>query len=280
MLKVDTGIMAEDTESFPMLGSVYRVSGAKVNQMSKNLAKMKMNTSQTRVSQVNSSQSNNISSDSGPKACWYPQNPSPNVWGQPDVMYKIGKRENVVSGGAECKSQQANSKFPVDYETEEEEEGEEEGDDSDSDIIYDSDDDISIDGSDDESHEKRKKSKWFNAFFDDLGALSNEKINSHSRQWHCPACFGGPGAIDWYQGLQPLMNHAKTVQSRRVRLHRQFARILEYELLSRKAEISISGEVYGRWEGLGKQVKDYEIVWPPMVVVMNTKFEQDEHGKV
>ena len=107
MLKVETGIMAEDTESFPMLGSVYRVSGAKVNQMSKNLAKMKMNNSQTRVSQVNSNQSNNISSDSGPKACWYPQNPSPNVWGQPDVMYKIGKRGNVVSGGAECKSQQA-----------------------------------------------------------------------------------------------------------------------------------------------------------------------------
>ncbi|KAI9103669.1 hypothetical protein K1719_023292 [Acacia pycnantha] len=266
--------MAEDTDSFPMLGSVYRVSGSKINQMSQNFAKIRMNSSQTGDSRLNTRQSTDMSGDSVPRA-WHPQNPSSNVWGQPNVIYKLGKRGNGESGVAESKSQQANnSSLTVENENDEEEVG-----DRDSDNMYDSDDYHSLDDADDESHEARKKSKWFSSFFDDLDGLTNEKINSHSRQWHCPACQGGPGAIDWYQGLQPLMNHAKTVKARRVRLHRLFAETLEADLLSRKASITMAGEVYGRWEGLGKQVKDHEIVWPPMVVVMNTRYEQDENRK-
>ncbi|KAF2293757.1 hypothetical protein GH714_004507 [Hevea brasiliensis] len=39
------------------------------------------------------------------------------------------------------------------------------------------------------------------------------------------------------------------------------------------------GSPFGRWQGLNERVKDYEIVWPPMVVIMNTRYEQEENGK-
>ncbi|KAK7328245.1 hypothetical protein VNO77_22348 [Canavalia gladiata] len=155
--------------------------------------------------------------------------------------------------------------------------------DSESDIVFDSDDDLSLDDTDsdtgEKSHEGCKKSKWLRNFFDKLNGLTNEDINSVERQWHCPACQGVPGAIDWYKGLQPLLNHSRTVQARRARLHRMFAETLEEECFRRRAPLTKVGEVHGRWEGLDKKVKDHEIVWPPMVIIMNTRYEQDENNK-
>ncbi|XP_061337165.1 protein SUPPRESSOR OF GENE SILENCING 3-like [Gastrolobium bilobum] len=155
--------------------------------------------------------------------------------------------------------------------------------DSESNIVFDSEDDFSLDDTDsdtgEQSHEGCKKSKWFNQFFDNLNKLTIEEINSQERQWHCPACQGGPGAIDWYQGLQPLLNHSKTIKARRVRLHRLFAETLGEECFRRRAPLTMDAEVYGKWEGLDKKVKDHEIVWPPMVVIMNTRYEQDESNK-
>ncbi|XP_058752362.1 protein SUPPRESSOR OF GENE SILENCING 3-like [Vicia villosa] len=156
--------------------------------------------------------------------------------------------------------------------------------DSGSDIVFDSDDDdISLDDTDsdtgEKSHEGSKKSKWFWKFFDNLSKLRVDEMNSQALRWHCPACQGGTGAIFWYHGLQPLLNHARTTKVRRARLHRAFAETLEEECSRRGAPLMRFGEAYGLWEGLDKKVKDHEIVWPPMVLIMNTKYEQDENNK-
>ena len=152
------------------------------------------------------------------------------------------------------------------------------------DAMEDTDDDLMSDDYDSDtsqkSHETRKKSKWFNKFFKNLDGLTVEQINDPERQWHCPACQGGPGAIDWYRGLQPLMTHAKTKGSKRVKIHRELAELLDEELRRRGTSVIPPGEAFGKWKGLKDGEKDHEIVWPPMVVIQNTKLEQDENDKV
>ncbi|XP_042494172.1 protein SUPPRESSOR OF GENE SILENCING 3-like [Macadamia integrifolia] len=157
-------------------------------------------------------------------------------------------------------------------------------DDNDNDAVDDDDDDdiLSDDYDSDESqksHETLKKSKWFKVFFDALDKLTDDQINEPTRQWHCPACKDGPGAIDWYRGLQPLITHAKTKGANRVKLHRQLAELLEEELRRRGASVIPAGETFGKWKGLKQTVTDKEIVWPPMVVIMNTKLEQDDNDR-
>ncbi|KAK8481967.1 hypothetical protein V6N13_144666 [Hibiscus sabdariffa] len=160
------------------------------------------------------------------------------------------------------------------------------------DDIEDDSDDAAVDDSDDElltdefdsdssqkSHETRKKNRWFKKLFESLDRLSMEEINDPERQWHCPACQGGPGAIDWYRGLQPLVTHAKTKGAKRVKLHRELAELLDEELRRRGTSVIPAGEAYGKWRGLRDEEKDHEIVWPPMVMIMNTRLEQDENEK-
>ncbi|RZC76732.1 hypothetical protein C5167_000881, partial [Papaver somniferum] len=143
-----------------------------------------------------------------------------------------------------------------------------------------SDEDIFSDGSNPDesqkSHESRKKNKLFKKFFDILDKLSLEETNSSMRRWHCPACQNGPGEIDWFYGLQPLMAHAKTKVSKRAKLHRQFAELLDEELSRKGTSVVPVGEVYGKWHGLRQSVPDKEIVWPPMVVVMNTFLDKED----
>ncbi|RYR25083.1 hypothetical protein Ahy_B02g058711 isoform B [Arachis hypogaea] len=111
------------------------------------------------------------------------------------------------------------------------------------------------------------------------GYESNYVINDPERQWHCPACQNGPGAIDWYRGLQPLMTHAKTKGSKRMKMHREFALLLDEELRRRGTTVVPAGEAFGKWKGLVDMEKDHEIIWPPMVIIQNTKLEQDENEK-
>ncbi|XVE83477.1 hypothetical protein DITRI_Ditri16bG0091200 [Diplodiscus trichospermus] len=164
--------------------------------------------------------------------------------------------------------------------------------DNDTDDVEDETDDDAVDDSDDElltddfdsdssqkSHESRKKNRWFKKFFEILDGLSIEEINDPARQWHCPACQGGPGSIDWYRGLQPLVTHAKTKGSKRVKIHRELAELLDEELRRRGTSVIPAGEAFGKWRGLKDEEKDYEIVWPPMVMILNTRLEQDENDK-
>ncbi|KFK27663.1 protein suppressor of protein silencing 3-like [Arabis alpina] len=151
-----------------------------------------------------------------------------------------------------------------------------------SDGLDDSDDDLASDDYESDvsqkSHGTRKQNRWFKKFFDSLDSLSIEQINEPQRQWHCPACQGGPGAIDWYN-LQPLLAHARTKGARRVKLHRELAEVLDKDLQMRGASVNPCGDIYGQWKGLGGEVRDFEIVWPPMVIVMNTKLDKDDNDK-
>ncbi|XVF58918.1 hypothetical protein PTKIN_Ptkin07bG0104600 [Pterospermum kingtungense] len=156
-------------------------------------------------------------------------------------------------------------------------------DDSDAAAVDESDDELLTDDFDSDSsqksHETRKQNGWFKKFFESLDSLSIEGINDAARQWHCPACQGGPGAIDWYRGLQPLSTHAKTKGAKRVKLHRELAELLDEELRRRGTSVIPAGEAFGKWKGLKDEEKDYEIVWPPMVMILNTMLEKDENDK-
>lgn len=153
-------------------------------------------------------------------------------------------------------------------------------DEEDSDNLDDSDDELSDGFNSDESqksHETRKKNRWFGDLFQCLDGLSIEQINEPERQWHCPACKGGPGAIDWYH-LQPLIAHARTKRSKRVKLHRELAKLLDEELRRRGTSAVPAGEMFGQWKGLEER-NDKEIVWPPMVIIMNTRLEKGDNDK-
>ncbi|KAL8130654.1 hypothetical protein V2J09_019809 [Rumex salicifolius] len=151
------------------------------------------------------------------------------------------------------------------------------------DVFSDFEDDDLLDEEDefDESSsslESKKNHRMFKVFFENLDNLTMDQINDTSRQWHCPACQGGPGSIDWYKGLQPLATHAKTKGSKRVKLHRLFAKVLEEELQIRGTCV-VPGEYFGNWEGLKGETKDHAIIWPPIVAIMNTKLTIGDDGK-
>lgn len=152
----------------------------------------------------------------------------------------------------------------------------------DNELIFNSDEDLLSDDYDSDMNRKSRdirKNKWINKFFIAMEHLTIDQINEPSRQWHCPACHGGPGAIDWYRGLQALMRHAKMKGSKRVLFHWEFADLLEEKLQGRGATVIPRGKSFGRWKGFSEMTADHEIVWPPMVVVMNTLLEKDENEK-
>lgn len=150
----------------------------------------------------------------------------------------------------------------------------------DNDTVEDSDEDLSDYDSDAScmSNETGKKHKLLIKFFETLDGLSISEINDPAKQWHCPACQNGVGAIDWYTGLQSLVLHAKTKVGIRAKLHRDFSNILDEELKIKGSNMVAPGEAFGKWRGLCDTVKDHEIVWPPMVIVMNTFLRQDDEN--
>ncbi|TYJ34183.1 hypothetical protein E1A91_A05G151600v1 [Gossypium mustelinum] len=156
--------------------------------------------------------------------------------------------------------------------------------DDDTNAVHDDDCD-SLDDEDDfdsddsqKSQESRKKSKWFKEFFERMDALNAEEIDQ--TLWHCPACQGGPGAIKWYRSISDLIAHSKKIGSRRVKLHQEFAMLLEGELCIRGTSVSPPADpIVGTWKGLKEDARDHQVVWPPMVVILNTMTSNSKDGK-
>ena len=148
----------------------------------------------------------------------------------------------------------------------------------------DSDDEIVSDDYDSDdsqmSHDSRKKHPYFVELFESLDELTADQINEPVRQWHCPACRDGPGSIHWFRGMKAFVTHIKTKGSRRPKLHRDLADLLDEELCRRGAVAVQNAEVFGKWVGVDKDVVDWNIVGPPMVIVQNTLLELDENEKV
>ncbi|KAL4332796.1 hypothetical protein GQ457_07G030640 [Hibiscus cannabinus] len=140
----------------------------------------------------------------------------------------------------------------------------------------DDEDDFDSDNSQ-KSHESRKKSKWFKEFFERMDALNSEEIDE--TLWHCPACQGGPGGIKWYRSISDLIAHSKKIGSSRVKLHRELSELLEGELCIKGTSIPHADLISGTWRGLTDSARDHEIVWPPMIVIMNTMTSNIKEGK-
>ncbi|XP_011007984.1 PREDICTED: protein SUPPRESSOR OF GENE SILENCING 3-like isoform X3 [Populus euphratica] len=296
-------VMDDEGDPFPQLGSVYKKGSCSyVNQLSKNVASMN----------PNSAQDGKVAAKA-----WPAQNSASSAWGCSNLVQKLGvqsnalttqnttfkkspgnanelplqqnnypkHRQNLSQVGSACSSGREESRAKDESVSNHQLSGTGNDDvdgyavfssDDDDDFLFDS--DFDLDASEN-SYDVLKKSKWFNAFFDDFDKLTVEEINSGARKWHCPACKGGPGAIDWYRGIDPLAYHAKTKKTRRVKLHRMFSEILDEEMHKKGGLVTPVGEAFGRWQGLDARVKDYEITWPPMVLIMNTRDEQEENGK-
>ncbi|KAJ9551082.1 hypothetical protein OSB04_015127 [Centaurea solstitialis] len=154
---------------------------------------------------------------------------------------------------------------------------------SDSDEVEASEDELLTDDYDSDdslmSHDSRKKNPWFAELFGTLDDLSCEEISEPARQWHCPACQNGPGSIYWFRSMKSFLTHIKTKGTRRPKLHRDLAELMDEELCRRGVTLVPAGEAYGEWEGVKKDVQDEKIVWPPMVIVMNTQLKKDEKEK-
>ncbi|KAK8625324.1 hypothetical protein V6N13_090198 [Hibiscus sabdariffa] len=314
--------MADATDPFPDLRSVYKVSSRRVNRLSQNVAVMKLASAQDGDKENSVESDNKVAVHIG-----HSKDSTPNVWGHPNLIQKLRMQSTRGSEKATEKAWPTQNSVPrtqqgdrtwensIKSPTSEhgrndpdqagfaltngsqvgqiktghevgdnlgDENGDNEYDNDDNDVAYDSDDidDYVSDSDEDEkSHEERKKSKWFNLFFESLEKLTVEEILSPVRQWHCPVCQGGPGAINWYRGVQALLTHAMTKTTRRAKMHHVFAEVLVEEMRRRGAFIKPDNDAVGKWEGLNDRVADHEIVWPPMVFIMNTRYEQDENGK-
>ncbi|KAK4438675.1 protein SUPPRESSOR OFSILENCING 3 [Sesamum alatum] len=76
----------------------------------------------------------------------------------------------------------------------------------------------------------------------------------------------------------PLLQHARTKRSKMVKLHRELAERLGEELRRRGTSAVTAGQIFCKWKGLEERA-DKEIVWAPVVVIMNTGHEKDENDK-
>ncbi|KAI5064888.1 hypothetical protein GOP47_0019583 [Adiantum capillus-veneris] len=133
-----------------------------------------------------------------------------------------------------------------------------------------------------ESLERQKQSKWLRPFFMALADVAKTEDGYESNFFYCPACRGsGLGETDLYKGLKPLIAHAKNYTKRRVKLHKQFAVILEDLTNYDKTMGAYSGKpIYRQRHSIGDQkLIDPLIVWPPMVLIRAAGVKLEMHQK-
>lgn len=119
-------------------------------------------------------------------------------------------------------------------------------------------------------HEAMKKHILFKKLFESMDALSLKEVNE--TEWACPACKGVVHSTNIYKGFKSLIDHAKNTKQENSILHRKLMKVLEEEFKRRSAAGFAVQQVYGKWLSLQEGHIDYEVVWPPMVIVENTNF--------
>eukprot|EP00250_Pteridium_aquilinum_P033776 c627_g1_i2 orf=33-1481(+) len=137
-----------------------------------------------------------------------------------------------------------------------------------------------------ESLESRKQNKWLRPFFNMLDDTGTDPTDNHEKYtlFYCPACRGsGLGETDVYKGLKPLIVHAKYHTKRRVKLHREFAAILEEDLERRCIMTTEPSSANASCKQMGliedEKLMNQLIVWPPMVLLESKGVELDAHHK-
>ncbi|PHT36535.1 hypothetical protein CQW23_24235 [Capsicum baccatum] len=161
---------------------------------------------------------------------------------------KLGDITHEIEGKVKIDAHSSQEYFPpaADYDKA----GENDVEDNELDFIDESDDDLQYDDFDSDvtetSYEMRKKNRWFKQLLESHDSLTVTEINDSERQWH------------FLHGRE-LIEH------------------LEEDLRQRGTSVVPPSEMYGKRDGV--EFKDKEIVWPPMVVIMNRRLDKDENGK-
>ncbi|GAV83681.1 LOW QUALITY PROTEIN: XS domain-containing protein [Cephalotus follicularis] len=128
------------------------------------------------------------------------------------------------------------------------------------------------------SHETSKKTNWFKTFFESQNLFTIEEINDPARS--CHAVFqGGKDTPRFYKSTHPVKAQADATGTISMKLDQELAELLDEKLRKGKSPVTPAGEVIAKWKVLGDEVKDHKIVWPPMVVIMNTSLKRNENNK-
>lgn len=137
-----------------------------------------------------------------------------------------------------------------------------------------------------DSNKNKKGNRWLRPFFDMLEHISTDlpAENVQDTLFYCPACRGsGLGEVSVYKGFKPLIAHAKQYKQRRVKLHRDFAAILEEDLKRSGIYKAEPGQIYPVCKQISlsedEKFTNLLIVWPPTVVVHTMGIEVEGHPK-
>ncbi|CAI5494944.1 unnamed protein product [Closterium sp. Naga37s-1] len=128
-------------------------------------------------------------------------------------------------------------------------------------------------------------------FLKHLSMMGKEQILAQDCQYKCTACRAGKGEIHWWPGIHSLLQHAETIRSRRISEHRAFAAAVHVHLRERGVVLEgggagregEEGTLQGQWrgvEGWRAEEENAMVLWPPVVIVRNTRLQRGADGQV